>query len=334
MIYKSLSVLLGLSAAGLAQSASSAELPTLRYAQSAFAVGIGQLPLTIAAQKGFFAREGLHVELVKETRSNASGIEQGYLPALERGGSADMAAIPNGQFVEAVLNGSHAVAVAVQLANPVYSLIVRPEIKTFADLKGKEITLTAAWDAITLTTRQLLAIHGIGPSDVRVKSIGGTEGRFACLKAGECAATSLGQPADFDATKMGYHRLGTSSEVGPAIFNMEVVTSEWAKENKDTLVRYLRADADAMRFIHDPKNRDEVARTVSELTHEPPDAVNEMMANFENPNLHVLTKHGEVDMPSFRHVLDLIKGSGLYSQPMPPAEHFVDLSYAKAAGIE
>jgi ABC-type nitrate/sulfonate/bicarbonate transport system substrate-binding protein len=334
MIYKFLSVFLGLISTGLAQSASSAELPTLRYAQSPFAVGIGQLPLTIAKQKGFFAREGLHVELVRETRSNAGAIEQGYLPALERGGSADMAAIPNGQFVEAVLNGSHAVAVAAQLANPVYSLIVRPEIKSFADLKGKEITLTAPWDAISLTTRRLLAIHGIGPPDIRVKSIGGTEGRFACLKAGECAATSLGQPADIDAIKMGYHRLGTSSEVGPAIFNMEVVTSEWAKNNRDTLIRYLRADADAMRFISDPKNRNEVAKTISELTHEPPDAVNEMMANFENPRLHVLTKQGEVDMSGFRHVLELIKDSGLYSKPIPPAEHFVDLSYAKAAGIE
>ena len=326
--------LLGLLTFGTAERALSAELPTLRYAVGAYYGAVAQLPNVIAQQKGFFAREGLRVEIIKRKESTPGALEHGHIEAIDSGGPADMGVIPNAQFIEAVLNGSDAVAVSAQSANPVHSLIVRPEIKTFADLKGKEITLTAPWDAITLTSQKFLAIHGIGPTDVHIKSIGGTEARMACLKAGECAAVSLAQPADIDAIRMGYHRLGVSNEAGLVIMNVEVVRRDWAQKNKDTLVRYLRAEADTMRFIHDPKNRDEVAKTLAELTHEPPEAVNEMMANFENPKLRVLTKQGELDMPSFRHVLELVKESGVYSKPLPPAEHFVDLSYAKAAGIQ
>ncbi len=326
--------LLGLLALGTGTSAESAELPTVRYAVGAYYGAIAQLPLAIAQQKGFLAREGVRVQIVKRGQNEPGATQLGYIPSIERGGPADIAVIPNAQFIQDVLSGSDAVAVSAQTANPVHSLIVRPEIKTFADLKGKEITLTAPWDAITLTSQKVLAMHGIGPSDYRLKSIGGTEARMACLKAGECGAVSLAQPADIDAIKMGYHRLGVASEAGPAILNVEVVSRDWARKNKDTLVRYLRADAATMRFINDPKNRAEVSKTLAEITKEPPDVVNEMMANIYDPKLRTLTKNAEVDMPSFRHVLELVKESGLYPKQLPPAEHFVDLSYAKAAGIQ
>ena len=154
-----------------------------------------------------------------------------------------------------------------------------------------------------------------------------------CLKAGKCTAVILGSPSDIDAVKLGYRRLGYTNETGSYLFNVEVVTRAWAQNNRDTLVRYLRADADAMRYIHDARNRTEVAKTLGDLTHEPQDVVNEMMDNIENPKLHPLTSQAELDMAGFRHVLELIKEFGLRSKPLPPAEHFIDLSYARAAGI-
>ena len=138
---------------------------------------------------------------------------------------------------------------------------------------------------------------------------------MACLKGGECAAVVIGQPADIDALKMGYRRLGYTNEVGPLVFNVMVVSRGWAEKNRDTLVRYLRADAAAMRFIHDPKNHDEVAATLTELTKEPKDVVDEMMANIANPKMDSLTREGEVNVAGFRHVLELIKEFGLTRPP-------------------
>ena len=62
-----------------------------------------------------------------------------------------------------MLKGSDAVAIVAQTTNPVYSLIVRPEIKNFADLKGKVLGLSTPGDTITLSAVRLLASKGVQP---------------------------------------------------------------------------------------------------------------------------------------------------------------------------
>ena len=46
-------------------------------------------------------------------------------------------------LIQAALKGSDAVAIAAEFNNPIYSLIAKPEIKTFADLKGKLLGMAA-----------------------------------------------------------------------------------------------------------------------------------------------------------------------------------------------
>jgi ABC-type nitrate/sulfonate/bicarbonate transport system substrate-binding protein len=104
--------------------------------------------------------------------------------------------------------------------------------------------------------------------------------------------------------------------------------------HKDTVVRYIRAVADAMRFINDRGNRDEVEKIAAELTREPQGVVKEMLAAYCDPGLRVLPRQGEVDMASFNRLLHVLQEAGVYDRPLPPAEKFVDLSYAKAAGIQ
>jgi ABC-type nitrate/sulfonate/bicarbonate transport system substrate-binding protein len=318
------------------QTALSAETPTLRYVSGGNSTSLSQLPITVARTKGFFEREGLHVEFVTNDESNSAAAAQGYNPSIERGGPGDITTVSGGFFIHAVLNGSDAVAISSQTANPVYSLIVRPEVRTYSDLRGKEITLTAPWDTITVTTRKLLALHGIGPTDFQFRRIRNSDARLECLQSGECAAISAGQPHDIKAINLGlgYHRLGITNEAGPVVFNMEIVRREWAQENRDVIVRYLRAAAGAMRFINDPENRQEVMDIIREITGEPQEIVDEIMASYEDPALRILPREAELDMEGLQNLLDLIEEAGLHSEPLPPAEHFVDLSYAQAAGIQ
>ena len=99
-------------------------------------------------------------------------------------------------------------AIIAQTSNPVYKFdLVRPEIKSFADLKGKVIGLSTPGDTITLSTVRLLANKGIKASDFQAKAVVGT--RFDCLKSGDGALRkAMGQPEDLGAIKQGYPRLG------------------------------------------------------------------------------------------------------------------------------
>ena len=150
--------------------------------------------------------------------------------------------------------------------NPAYFLVARPDIKTFADLKGKDLVEPSASDPITLTARKLMEMHGLKDGDVEIKYIGGSEPRVACLTSGGCAAGSLSQPAVVAAFDAGFHTLAMHIETGPLLYVVEIVDRSWAEAHSDIVVRYIRATAAATRFIHDPRNRDEVVKAAMELT--------------------------------------------------------------------
>ena len=317
--------------------AAGAEMPTLRIGSDG---GLNHLPLVVAREKGFFTEQGVHVEMIEDAAvgpySNSQSAMRGYVPTIERGGRADIAVANGGFFIDAVLNGSEAVAIGTMTANPIYSLIVRPEIETYDDLRGRTITLTAPWDGITLTALALLARNGIGPDDFNFEAIRMSDARLECMRSGQCAAIIAVQPIDIHAIDLGlgFHRLGTTLEAGRVTFYIEVVRRQWAEMNRDTIVRYLRAKAKAIEYINDPNNRDELTMMISEITGEPPEIVDRIVASYADPNLHILTRRGELDPDGFDNLLQFAKDAGYWEGAFPPADQFIDLSYGQEAGIQ
>jgi NitT/TauT family transport system substrate-binding protein len=233
-----------------------------------------------------------------------------------------------------VLKGSDAVAIMSQTANPVYSLIVRPEIKSFADLKGKTLGLSTPGDTITLSSQRLLAAHQINPAGFTAKVVVGTGPRFDCLKSGVCAAVPMGQPDDLDAVKQGFPRLGFTYEAGAdLVFNVDMARRAWAEQNKDTLVRFVRAMASAYEFLNDPRNQDEAVHLIAETGNLSDDVARQIFAPYLVPERHVLPKRGEIDLGAFDRVLALMAGTGVIPSPVAAAQRFVDLQYLEAAGI-
>jgi len=109
-------------------------------------------------------------------------------------GSADMSHVATPFLIQAALKGSDAVAIATEFNNPIYSLIAKPEIKTYADLKGKLLGMAAETGSITISIRKLLAMQGLQHNDYQTKFVDGTPDRLSCLTAGDCVAVPLGQP--------------------------------------------------------------------------------------------------------------------------------------------
>jgi ABC-type nitrate/sulfonate/bicarbonate transport system substrate-binding protein len=322
----------------LSGSALAADKPTLRYGGGE---GLTHLPFVIAQKEGFFAKEGLNVEEIKDALggkySNSQAAMMGYDPSIEREGKADMVAENGGFFIDAVLNGSDAVAVGVQMANPVHSLVVRPEIKDFADLKGKTVTMTALWDSITLTSKALLRKHGIGNDDFKFEAIKMSVARLDCMKAGKCAAIVAVQPTDSEAIALGegFHRIGTIAEAGPVTFYIEIVRREWAKTHRDEIVRYLKAESDADKFLYDPTNKAEIRGILAGMGKYSDAIVDELLAAYTDPKQKIFPSHGEFDIKGFNNLLSFARLAGNpLPKPIPAADRFVDLSYLKDAGVK
>src|SRR5882724_1154592 len=309
--------------------AAAAEMIALRYGQNAASAGsLSSLPLTIAERKGFFVREGLHLEVVP-----IPGGTDRIVAALDKG-EIDAGKNATPYLIQAVLKGSDAVAIVAQTTNPVYSLIVRPEIKSFADLKGKLIGLSTSGDTITLSTVRLLAHKGIKASDFQAKAVVGTGARFDCLKSGECVAVPMGQPEDLGAIKQGYARLGFTYEAGAdLIFNVDMTRRGWGEKNKETLRHFVRAFAAAYEFMNNPKNRAEVTSVVKDSLKVSEEIATEIFAPYMEPEKNVLPKRGELSVQAINQVLVLMAEAGVVPTLVPPAERFVDLQYLRAAGI-
>ena len=187
-----------------------AQTTMLRYGQIPSTVKtISALQFTIAQRKGLFTREGIDLEIVL-----IEGGAGNMMVALNKG-AVEITRTATPYLIQSVLAGSEGVAIAGETLTPIYSLIAKPEIKTFGDLKGKVVGLSLAVDTISISTRKLMAKNGIKEADFKVKELVGTPARAACLRKGECDAVPLGQPEDLVLLKEGYQRLGVSTDAVP-----------------------------------------------------------------------------------------------------------------------
>jgi ABC-type nitrate/sulfonate/bicarbonate transport system substrate-binding protein len=310
-------------------SAASAQ-DTLRFGKIPSTVrNVGSLYLSIAERQGFFARERIVIQSVM-----IEGGTDRMVAALDAG-TVDIAHTSTPYLISAVLAGSNAVAIAGEVGNPVYTLIVRPEIASYADLKGKTIGLSIGADTISITTRKLLAKHGLRERDYQVKELVGTPVRFECLKRGECAGVPLGQPNDLTAVTEGFKRLGDSTEAVSA-FQFQVIAARraFATANKDKIVRFVRAIADAFRFIRAPANRAEVIKAIVEQTGSSEEIARAVMALYFEPDRGAMPRQAEIDLKGLAQVIDFMGEAGTLKAPLPPTERFVDLQYLRAVGIE
>lgn len=308
----------------------SAQPIKLRYGQIPSTVKtVSALQFHLAQRKGFFTREGIALEMLP-----IDGGAANMVIALTKG-MVDITRTATPYLIQDVLGGSDNVAILGETATPIYSLIAKPGLKTFADLKGKTIGLSLAVDTISISTRKLMEMNGIKEGDFKVKELVGTPARADCLKKGECDAVPLGQPEDFLLIQQGYQRLGVSTDAMKNFqFIVSAVRRSWADKNKDALIRYVRALASSFRFMRDPANRDEVVRIVVDTTASSEAIARQTLQLYFEPDRGVVPKQGEIDVKGFNEVIRVMGEVGELKAPLPPVERFIDLQYLKAAGIQ
>jgi ABC-type nitrate/sulfonate/bicarbonate transport system substrate-binding protein len=310
---------------------SAAEPLHLRYGQAYSAArSIFALPVAIAKSEGFFAREGLDVEFLQPIPGGADN----QITALHND-SVDLTHVATPFLIRAALGGSDAVAIAAEFNNPIYSVIAKPEITDIAALKGRVMALADEYGTISLSTRKLLALHGVRRGEFGARVIEGTSGRWACLRRGDCDAVVLGQPQDLIAIEQGFRLLGVSTEaVQELLYTVTAVRRSWAEANKDAMVRYARALAGAFKFIRDSANRDRVAQVIMHSTNSSEKIAQQTLALFFEPERGVLPKRGEIDLNGLAQVIAMLGEAGALKPPLPKPEQFVDLQYLHAAGVQ
>src|SRR6266545_207343 len=276
---------------------------------------------TVAARvNGYFAAEGLDVDvtLTPNSTEQMRGLSQGKFEVVST--AFDHVLAWSGR------EGAEIIAVAQISDKTVLPVFVRPEIKTWSDLKGKKLAADAVDTAFALVLRRVLLANGLDMTkgDYELVALGATGARLESMIKGETYAGILNSPFDIKALDAGMRRIGDSKEVLPDYPNTVLaVNRDWTQKNQDTLVAYLRAWLKGMSWVEDPANREAAIKMVgSELKLNPKQAAE---------SVEELSTTGNLNLFGLQVVLDLRNQFGFKLNKGDKLPVYYDPAYFNAA---
>ena len=181
----------------------------------------------------------------------------------------------------------------------------------------------------------LLAKGGLKEGDYRTKEIIGSSQRAECLASGGCDAVPLGQPDDIVLVQNGFRKLGDSLAVVPNLqFNVIAVRRSWAASHKAAVIALARAYGGTFRYLRDPANREDVVKTIVDITGANQEVARAVLALYYDPDRGVMPKQGEINVAGLAKVIELLGAAGKIDTPLPAPQRFIDLQYLQAAGLQ
>ena len=226
--------------------------------------------------------------------------------------------------------GADLVVVGGDATVPIYTLIVHPSIKSYADLKGKRLAVTGPTDPLNYVLAHMLTANGLTPADYEMIGLGGAPQRLAAVQKGGVAGALINQPSDFIALASGFSSLGLSTDyVDNFQYTITGARRDWAQKNKPLVVRFLRAYVRACEFFYEPRNKETVIRVLAEKAKTDREEAEKTYSLYMQTK-KTIPREGGVDVQGARRVAENWKEFGLQKMPAP-VESMIDLSYLAEA---
>ena len=279
------------------------------------------LPLLAAMQAGYFESLDLQIEIQHTPNSDEqrAGLAAGRFEIAH-------AAVDNA--VALIESGADAVIVCGGDAG-LNDFMVRPEIASFEDLRGKLLAVDAPNTAYALAAKKILKDRGLLEGrDYQVKLAGGTGPRAAAM-AGDAslACAMINPPFNFKLRAQGLKSLGSQYDLlGPYQATGAYVMRTWAQANDSLLQRYLTAYIRGQRRVMD-RNNESAMRDL-------------LKSNFKLDDLAARDTYEALLTPGFGLVVDAAfshegfarvlsiraEMEGLWGGVSPAPERYFDLS--------
>ncbi len=287
---------------------------------------LNYLPYFVSLKKGFYAKEGIQVDLVSIGRADVQ------LQALVAG-ELNFSGLNTDGIIIWDEKGGNLKAVAGSSNAAPYILIGAKNIKKIDDLKGAKLgvaSLTGGATSILLTYLRSKGL--VYPRDFTMVVVtGGTPARLSALESGAIAGAVLGVPFADMAIDKGFTKLGETVEVISAYeFNAIHVNPTWAEKNRSAVVRFIKAHIQSLRWIYE--HPDQAAEFLTnEFGVKPPYARRGIDYYTKNK---VYAVNGEVTLEGLKVNIEVQARDGFIKGPLPPPEKYVDLSYLRQAQKE
>jgi len=283
------------------------------------------LPLHAGIAKGIFARRGLKIDLTltENSRSQREGLATGKSDIVHSAVDNAIAMIEGAKQDIVIVSGGD---------SGMNEFFVQPDIRSFADLRGRTIIVDAPDTAYALQAKKILAQHGLKEgADYTIKPVGAGVYRFkAMMEDKSNAGGILNLPFTVQAEQAGLKSLGrTVDMLGPYQAAGAFTQRAWAQANGPALERYLAAYIEAVRWVRDPANKAEATAILIDKLKLDPAAAARTYELLIDPGFG-FTPDAKFDTVGFRNMLALraeIEGG----REAPAAKRYIDLGYYERA---
>ncbi|MEA2658576.1 MAG: NitT/TauT family transport system substrate-binding protein, partial [Candidatus Binatota bacterium] len=207
-----------------------------------------QSAVWVAKDFNLFQKHGLDAEVIMITGSARS-------VAALLGGSIHFATGSVTGPLAAAIKGSDIKVLAASYNKFPYAFVVKPEIRTPKDLRGKRVNILNYGGSNDLALQLALKEWGMKLADLQVIVGGDAPTRMGSLMTGRTDATILSPPHLTIALKSGYRILADMGDMSANFPQSTLnVKGGFMRENRDVVKRFTRAYAEA---VHEIKTQPE-----------------------------------------------------------------------------
>jgi len=285
--------------------------------------GAQNLPLWVGLEKMFFASAGLNLNVAFTVNSDElrADLENGKIDIAH-------AAVDNYVAIQQMTGKPSVILMGGD--SSMNQLIVQPEIKTAADMRGKVLIVDAPNTAYALQAMKALSLAGVKPGEYSLKVIGGTAFRYKAMQNNkEYSASTLNPPFSIQALDSNMNSLGWLVDlVGPYQASGMFAMRPFIDANGKIIEKYIAAWIRSLRWGLDKNNKQEVISLLQKRLNLDLDTVEKSYAILTNPKIG-LAVDAQFSVSGFQNLLEIRQEF----EKTPPlnANQFIDLSYYKNA---
>jgi NitT/TauT family transport system substrate-binding protein len=216
--------------------AADARKVTLSYS----AISMTWFPVKVAVEKGFFRSEGLDPQLIQMNGNVATvALANGHVDF-----SLNISPVLNG-----AMQGLGTKLVAALNSRPFFSLVVRPEINSAADLKGKVFAVSSFGNTQAILTEKHLQHLGLKKGEYQLLAMGATPARVAALEKNIAQGSLMPLPTNVQMENRGFRLLGNTAEIVAHPIAGLGVHEDRIKKDPDMIKRVVRATLRSLQLL-------------------------------------------------------------------------------------
>src|SRR5688572_6918619 len=190
------------------------------------------LPVEVARPRGFLREQNLDIKLLL-TRSE---VDRAALVS----GSVDYTLRAGSSFVSAA-RGLPVRIVFLGTMKPFWGLVVRPQVKSVSELKGKSVGVPGLLGSQHVSAKFILKHYGLDPDKDVVYRVVETGTRIAAVLSGSIDSSMMDYGEAFRAKKAGLNMLVNAADLHALLAGGLAVSAKKLTEQPDQLRRMLKA---------------------------------------------------------------------------------------------